>query len=337
MATYIARRLAIMVPLLIGITFVTFLVSHLTPGDPILANLGPRAQYDPQIVAQYRQRWGLDKPFLVQYYVYLGNLVRGDLGRSITTDHPVRDDLRQFFPATLELATAAVVIAVAGGLVFGFVIVVFRRTFLKDLLDAMALVGSSVPVFWLGLLGLSWLYYRLGWLPGTGELDPALAPPPYTTGMYAVDALIAGQWATFRNAVAHLVLPSLSLSVYWVGVFARVVGSSLFEVLQSDYVRTARSKGLGESAVLLRHAFRNVLIPVVTMLGLAYGGLLSGAVLTEAIFSWPGVGQYAYRAAQFFDFPAIMGVTLVVSVLYVVVNLLVDVSYAFINPQVRYQ
>lgn len=326
-----------MIPLLIGVTLVAFLVSHLTPVNPVLANLGEHAISHPKIVAAYEARWGLNQPLWVQYGDYVANLVRGNLGQSISTGRPVAADLALYFPATLELASAAVFLTVIFGVGLGLLATAARRLKIVDgAVNVLALIGASMPAFWFGIIVLGFVYYRLGWLPGSGELSAQLTTPTHVTGLYVLDSLFTGNWADFTDALAHLVLPAVSLAIYWVGVVTRVVRSSLGESLLADYIRTARAKGLKERAVLMKHAFRNALIPVLTILGLAYGGLLSGAVLVEAIFSWPGVGQYAYHAALSSDFPAIMGVALVVSLAYIIINLVVDVLYGVVNPQVTY-
>lgn len=331
------RRLILIIPLIVGVTLVAFLVSHLTPVNPVLANLGQRAVDDPKIVAAYETHWGLNKPLWVQYGVYLANLAHGNFGQSISTGRPVSSDLVLYFPATLELASAAVILTIILGIGLGLLATAARGKKAFDAaINVLALIGASVPAFWFGIVALGFVYYRLGWLPGSGELSPQMASPAHLTGMYIIDSFLTGNWTDFVDALSHLVLPAVSLAIYWIGVVTRVVRSSLGEVLLADYIRTARAKGLRERTILLRHAFRNALIPVLTIVGLAYGGLLSGAVLVEAIFSWPGVGQYAYRAALASDFPAIMGVTLVVSLAYIIINLVVDILYGVVNPTVTY-
>ncbi|MFN8592759.1 MAG: ABC transporter permease [Thermomicrobiales bacterium] len=332
---YVARRVLLLLPLIGGITLLTFVVSHFVPSDPLAANLGDRALANPEIVAAYRRKWGLDRPLPEQYLRYLGGLVRGDFGDSLSSRRPVRDDLRQYLPATLELATTAMAISVIVGIPLGIVAAVHRGRFADQVVRVGTLLGASVPIFWLALLALILFYTRLGWAPAPGRLDPRLDPPPTVTGMYTVDALVAGEWRTLGNALWHLALPALTLAAYQLAYIVRVTRSSMVEAIGQDYVRTARAKGLRERAVTLRHAARNAMIPTVIYLGLGFGGLLAGTVITETIFSWPGLGRYAFRATKTLDFPAIMSVTTVIAVIYVTVNLVVDVIQVTIDPRVR--
>ena len=332
---YILRRLALMIPLLIGITLVSFLIANAIPGDPVAANLGQRAMSDPEIVEAFRREWGLDKPVVIQYITYLNNLLHGNLGRSIKSRRPVMDDLKSFLPATFELSTFAIVIGMVLGVAFGISSAVWRNTVLDFVVRLISILGVSTPVFWLALILLFIFYSRLHWLPGPGRLDVTVMPPPTFTGLYTLDSLLAGQWGTFLNALKHLILPGFVLASYTTGLIARVTRSSMLEVLGQEYVRTARSKGLHERVVIMRHALANALIPVVTVIGLSYGNLLSGAVLTETIFAWPGIGRYAFRASVSLDFPAIMGVSLLISLIFVATNLVVDVLYHLLDPRLR--
>jgi peptide/nickel transport system permease protein len=332
---FVARRLLLMIPILIGITLVAFIVSHAVPADPIVANLGQRAQDDPSIVARYRHEWGLDQPLPVQYVIFLGNLLHGDLGVSITSRRPVSTDLRQYFPATLELATAATIFSVLIGIPLGVLAAVRRNRPADHISRLISLIGISTPVFWLGLLALIIFYYNLGLFPGAGQLDVGITPPHTITGMLVVDSLIEGNWRALTNGLWHLVLPAVVLGSYTLGIVTRMTRGSMLEVLAQDYIRTARAKGLRPASVVFRHALRNALIPTLTLVGLAYGSLLSGAVLTETIFSWPGIGRYATTTAGTLDFPAIMGVALLTAFIFVVLNLIVDVLYGVLNPQIR--
>jgi peptide/nickel transport system permease protein len=332
---YIARRLLLMIPVFIGITLVTFTISHAVPADPIAANLGQRAQENPSIVARYRHEWGLDRPLPVQYGLYIKNLFTGDLGVSITTRRPVTDDLRQFFPATLELSTAAILFAIFIGVPLGVIAAVRRNRFLDHISRVISLVGISTPVFWLGLLALIVFYYHLGILPATGQIDDGIPKPPTITGMLVLDSLLSGDWSALGNSVWHLVLPATVLGAYTMGIITRMTRGSMLEVLAQDYIRTARAKGVRPATVVLRHGLRNAILPTLTLVGLAYGSLLSGAVLTETIFSWPGIGRYATSTAGSFDFPAIMGVALLTASVFLLLNLVVDVLYGVLNPQIR--
>jgi peptide/nickel transport system permease protein len=332
---YILRRLALTMPLLIGITLIAFAISHAVPADPVTANLGQKAMSDPKIVAAFRAEWGLDRPVYEQYFVYLRNLLQGDLGRSIKSRRPVVEDLRAFLPATIELATASILFGVIIGMSLGVLSALWRNSWLDHIARVVSLMGVSIPVFWLALLGLFFFYARLGWFPGPGRIDVGLDPPQHLTGLLTVDALLAGDWSTLRNAISHLLLPALVLGSYTTGLITRVTRSALLEVLGEDYIRTAHAKGLPSRALLLRHALRNALIPVVTVIGFSYGNLLAGTVLTENIFAWPGIGQYAYRASISLDFPAIMGVSLVIVLLFIGINLVVDVLYFVLDPRLR--
>jgi len=333
--TYTLRRVLTTFPVLLGITLLAFVVTHLIPADPLGIVLSERAMANPEIVQAYRGKWGFDKPLPEQYLIYVTRLLQGDLGTSIATQRAVRDDLAQFFPATIELSLAAILIAIVVGLPLGIVAALYRDGWPDHLARVLSLIGVSVPVFWLGLLALSTFYYNLKWLPGPGRLDARLEPPAVVTGLMTVDSLLAGNLDMWVNSLQHLCLPALVLGAFSMGAISRLTRSSLLEILGQDYVRTARAKGLGERVVILRHALRNALIPVVTVMGLAFGNLMAGAVMTETIFAWPGIGRYAVSAASTLDFPAIMGVTLVVAVVYVAINLVVDVSYALLDPRIR--
>lgn len=324
-----------MVLVLLGVSVLTFFIAHVVPGDPVLVALGEHARED-QILA-YRHAYGLDRPVSVQYVTYLRRLVTGDLGISIRTRRPVAEDLREFFPATMELGGAAWVVALMLGIPAGILSAVFKDKIFDHLSRLGALIGASLPVFWLGLLMLSVFYYRLRWFPGPGRLDVVLNPPPLRTGFYVVDSILGGDGEAARNALRHLVLPALTLGLFSTAVIARMTRSAMLEVMYQDYIRTARAKGLRQSRVIALHALKNAMIPTLTIIGVSFGSLLSGAVLTETIFAWPGVGRYATASAVSLDFPAVMGVTLVVAVLYTVVNLVVDLIYARLDPRVRYE
>ena len=332
---YILRRILFVIPLLIGITLVAFIIANAIPADPINANLPQNQLNNEEIVAAFRARWGLDKPPVEQYLTYLGNLLQGDLGRSIKTRNPIAEDIIQFLPATIELATTATLFGVTVGVVFGIISAVWRNHLIDYFVRTVGLVGVSVPVFMLALVGLTIFHAQLGIVAGPGRLGTRITDPPFVTGLFTVDALLAGQWNTFRDAVSHLVLPSIVLGLYIAGLISRVTRSAMLEILSADYMRTARSKGLGERLVVLRHGLSNALLPIVTVIGLSYGNLLAGAVLIESIFAWPGIGRYTFRASTSQDFPAIMGVSILIAFIYVIVNLIVDILYYFIDPRIR--
>jgi len=334
--TFTVRRLLLLIPVLVGITLVAFVVSHAVPADPVISNLGQRAQDDPSIVGRYRHQWGLDQPLPVQYGIYLRNILHGDLGVSITSRRPVTTDLRQYFPATLELSTAATLFSLIIGIPLGVLAAVRRNRPADHISRVISLIGISTPVFWLGLLALILFYYHLGWFPGSGQIDVGIQTPHTITGMLVMDSLIEGDWQAFGNSLWHLVLPAVVLGSYTLGIVTRMMRGSMLEVLTQDYIRTARAKGLRAGTVVFRHGLRNAIMPTLTLVGLAYGSLLSGAVLTETIFSWPGIGRYATTTAGTLDFPAIMGVALLTAFLFVILNLIVDVLYGVLNPQIRF-
>jgi peptide/nickel transport system permease protein len=336
MGRYIARRALLMVVAAIGVTLISFVISHAVPADPIVSNLGQQASQRPEVVAAFKARWGLDKPLYEQYLAFLGNLAHGDLGTSINTRRPIVADVAQFLPATVELSTVSIVFALVVGLPLGVLAALGRDGPIDHVARLVSLVGVSIPIFWLAAVSLVIFYSALQIAVGPGRLGPQVQPPPTATGFLTIDSLLAGDLATFRSAVEHLMLPALVLGSSVMGLITRVTRSSLLEVLGQDYVRTARAKGLVEQLVVRRHALRNALIPTVTVLGLAYGSLLSGAVMTETIFAWPGLGRYAYQSAVSNDFPSIMGVTFVIAIIYILVNLLVDLTYALLDPQIRY-
>jgi len=335
LSTYLLRRLLLAVPLVIGISLVSFVIANLVPSDPMAANLGERAAADPEIVAAFRAKWGLDQPFFTQYLTYLRNLLSGDMGVSIRTRRPVADELLRYLPATVELATAGIIIALLIGVPLGVISAVWRNRPIDFIARIISLIGVSAPVFWLALVALLVLYLRLRLLPGSGRLDAVLSPPPTVTGLYTVDALLAGQWHTLGNAVAHLILPATVLGAYSAGLITRITRSAMLDVLSMEYITTARAKGLRERAVILHHGLRNALLPVVTVIGLSYGNLLTGAVLTETIFSWGGIGRFAYDSARSLDFPAIMGVSMVIALVFVLTNLIVDMLYYVLDPRIR--
>jgi peptide/nickel transport system permease protein len=336
MGRYIARRVLLMIVAALGVTLISFVISHAVPADPIVSNLGQQASQRPEIVAAFRAKWGLDRPLHEQYLTFLGNLAHGDLGTSINTRRPIATDVSQFLPATVELSTVSILFALVVGLPLGVFAAIYRDGPIDHLARVVSLIGVSIPIFWLAAVSLVLFYATLQIAVGPGRLGPQIQSPPAVTGLLTIDSLLAGDPGTFRSAVEHLMLPGLVLGSSVMGLITRVTRSSLLEVLNQDYVRTARSKGLVEHLVVRRHALRNALIPTVTVLGLAYGSLLSGAVLTETIFAWPGLGRYAYQSAVQNDFPAIMGVTFVIALIYIFINLLVDLTYALLDPQIRY-
>jgi len=334
MLRYIASRLLIAGVMVVLATLVIFLIANTVPGDPVLTQLGDIAANNPVIVAAYRHKWGLDLPMWDRYWIFLVGLIHGDLGISISSQRPVLDDIAQYAPATVELSTVAFLLSLLIGLPLGVIAAIERDSWIDHLARAVSLIGVSSPTFWLAFIMLAVFYGWLGWAPGPGQISADQFPPPVITGIMLIDAPLAGQWDTFWDAVAHLILPSIVLASATLGLITRTTRAAMLEALSQDYIRVARAKGLVRRAVMLGHALPNAMLPVVTLGGLAYAQLLTGTVLTETIFSWPGLGRYTFQSAEFLDFPAIMGITIVVAVVYVIVNLLVDLSYALLDPRV---
>jgi peptide/nickel transport system permease protein len=332
---YSGRRLAQALLVLIIVSIATFTLAQAVPGDPIDTILGERAASNPEIRAAAERKYGFDKPAPVQYLYYMWNLLHGDLGDSLSTRRPVMTDMQQYVPGTIELAIAALLFALVVGLPLGMIAAIRKDRWPDHLARFVALIGTSVPVFWLGLLFLYFFFYRLHWLPGPGRLDIGMKTPDRITGMVTVDAALRGQWDVFRSSVAHLIMPAIVLGSYALGVVTRMLRSSLVASLGEDYVRTARAKGVAERHVVMGHALRNAMIPTVTILGLTFASLLAGAVLTETIFSWPGIGRYSVQAALKLDYPALLGVTLFVAAAYVLVNFCIDIMYGLLDPRIR--
>jgi peptide/nickel transport system permease protein len=319
---FLARRVVGIAAVMIGVSVITFAISHVVPADPAVAALGDHAT-DAQIAA-FRAEYHLDRPLPEQYATYVIGILHGDLGKSIRTRRAVSDDLADSFPATLELSFAALAVSLLVGIPAGIWSAIYRGRLPDVIVRIAALAGGSLPVFWLGLIVIGLGYYQLGWFPGGGRIDTFVSPPPTRTGLYVIDSLLALDLEALRSSLIHLVLPALTLGYFSTAVIARMTRSSMLEVLGQDYMRTARAKGLAERIVVLRHGLRNALIPTVTIIGLTFGSLLSGAVLTETIFSWPGLGRYATASAVSLDFPAVLGVTLLAAIVYPVANLAVD-------------
>src|SRR5262245_18354834 len=335
MTRYIVRRLLSLPLLLLGIVSIAFLISHFTQGDPLSSIVSERQMDDEQAVAAAKARWGLDKSLPEQYVIYVGNLLTGDLGISFRTKQPVSRDLLDRLPATLELVIAAMLLGSTSGIVLGVLAARFRDRALDQGARVWALVGSSTPVFWSGLILLYIFSVVLGWLPGPGRLDARTTPPSGMTGFLTIDALLLGDMDLFWDALHHLVLPALVLGWTVMGVVLRLVRASMLDVLSQDYITAARARGAGEIRVLLNHALRNALVPTLTIIGFTFAYLITGAVLTEAIFSWTGIGSYAVDAARSLDYPAIMGVTIVGGAAFLLTNLATDIAYAFADPRIR--
>ena len=334
MLQFIATRLALVVPTFFGVTLLTFALIHLVPGDPIEILVGERA-IDPARHAQLRTELGLDKPLLVQYGRYIAGVLSGDLGRSIVTREPVADEFLARFPATVELAFCAVLLALALGLPAGIVAAVRRGSIADYAVMGTALTGYSMPIFWWGLLLIMLFSVTLGWTPVSGRISLLYFIEP-VTGFMLLDTLLDGQPGAFASAARHLVLPSIVLATIPLAVIARMTRSAMLEVLGEDYIRTARAKGVPPFQVITVHGLRNALIPVVTVIGLQVGVLLSGAILTETIFAWPGIGKWLLESIYRRDYPVVQGGVLLVATVIIIVNVAVDLLYGLINPRIRH-
>ena len=306
---FIGKRVVNLIVMLLGVATLVFILTKMIPGDPVVANLSQRALNDPEIVAAYRARHGLDQPLIVQYFYYIRNLLHFDLGTSIRTSRPVLDDLARCYPATLELALFSIVIASLFGILFGIISAIRRNSVIDQAVRAVSVTGVSIPAFWFALLTV--------------------------TGMYVLDSLLEGNTAKAMDALRHLILPSIVLAAFTMGLITRTTRSNLLDALSTDYIRTAKAKGLSGLGLIMRHALGNALIPVMTVIGLGLGNLLGGMVLVETIFKWPGVGQFAYESVMAADYPAIIGVALLIALNYMIINTVVDILYGIIDPRVR--
>lgn len=333
---YLLRKLALIIPTFIGVTFLAFVLVRLAPGDPIVLMTGERG-ISVTRAAELRARLGLDKPLIVQYGAYLSSVLHGDLGTSLRTKTPVLDEFLTLFPATLELSFFAMLFAIFIGIPAGVIAAVKRNSVLDYSIMGGALVGYSMPIFWWGLLLILFFSTQLGWLPTAGRLDLINYDIDPQTGFMLIDTWLSGEggWPAFVDALKHLILPMIVLGTIPLAVIARMTRSSMLEVLGEDYIRTARAKGLAPFCVIFRHALRNALIPVVTVIALQICVLMTGAVLTETIFSWPGVGKWLLDSIERRDYPAVQGGILLISVLVILVNTGIDLIYALINPKVR--
>ena len=334
MARFLLSRLAVLVPTFLGVTLIAFLFIRLLPGDPIQALAGERS-VAPERYAALMSQYGFDRPLPVQYAWFLGGLLQGDLGNSISTRRPVLEEFLTLFPATVELGLCAILFAIAIGLPVGIVAALRRGTWLDHTVMGATLTGYSMPIFWWGLLLIILFSGTLGWTPVSGRIDLLYFFEP-VTGFMLIDSLLSGEEGAFTSAARHLILPTIVLGTVPLAVIARQTRSAMLEVLGEDYIRTARAKGLPPSRVVGLHALRNALIPVVTTIGLQVGVLLGGAILTESIFSWPGVGKWLVDSIFRRDYPSVQGGLLLIATIVMVVNLIVDLLYGLINPRIRH-
>lgn len=318
----------------IGLTAITFVIGRMMPADPVLAIVGDRASQE--VYDQVYLQLGLDKPVYIQYLRYLEQLVEGDLGTSIMTAQPVMEDILRFFPATLELATVATLLGIFVGIPMGVLAAVHQGRWPDHIVRVISLIGYSAPIFWLGMVALLVIYAKLGWVAGPGRLDvfyDGIVEP--VTGVLMIDAAMSGDWDIFYNALSHLILPASILGTFALAYIARMTRSFMLDQLSQEYILTARVKGMPERNVIWGHAFRNVLVQLITIIGLTYASLLEGSVLTETVFSWPGIGQYITNSLFNNDMNAVLGGTIVVGTCFVGINMLSDLLYRLVDPRVR--
>lgn len=333
--SYTLRRLGLTLLLALGVTVITFTLTALVPIDPVVAALGERAAANPDIVAAFREKHGLDQPLPVQYWIYLTGLLSGDWGMSTQTQRPVLQDLLTYAPATLELVFATIIFAVVFGVLIGLAAAVYRNQFPDHFARVISLIGVSTPIFWFGIVMIMIFFAQLKILPSGGRVDPALPQIEGGTGFMIIDAISTGQTQILISAMQHLILPSIVLGIGTLALVIRITRASVLEVLGNDYVRAGRAKGLSGGTVVSKYVLRAASGSILTVTGVAFGGLLAGTVLIETVFNWPGLGLYAYRSATTADLNSIMGVTLFVSMAYILVNLLVDLFYMVVDPRVR--
>jgi len=334
MLAYIIRRIFILIPTLLGVSILVFVMLHLTPGDPAELLLGERATEE--ALVELREHLGLNEPLYVQYGMFLKRLMKGDLGETIWTRQQVWTEVKERFPATIELTVVALCIACFFGIIFGIISATKQYSIFDYVSMIGALAGVSMPIFWLGLIFMLIFSLNLGWLPISGRLSVDI-DLEIITNFYILDAVLTRNWAALKDAVWHIIMPAVTLSTIPMAIVARMTRSAMLEVLRQDYIKTAKAKGLSNFTVTFKHALRNALIPVVTTVGLQFGVALGGAILTETIFAWPGVGKWMYDAVMQRDYMVIQGGTLFIAAVFVVINLCVDVLYAVINPRISVQ
>ncbi len=334
MRWYIVKRLAMLVPVMLGVSIIAFSLIHLAPGDPARTMLGERATQEQ--LNEIREKYGLDKPLYVQYGIWLNGVLHGDLGRSITTHEEVAKEIGDRFPNTMELAIAAMIFAIIVGVFAGIISATKQYSITDYTCMGVALFGISMPVFWLGIMLMMIFGVFLGWLPIGGRID-LLIPFQRVTGFMVFDSIITGNFPALISVLRHLILPAVALGTIPMAMIARVSRSSMLEVLRQDFIRTERAKGLSERMVIYKHAVRNAMVPVVTVIGLNFGLLLAGAILTETVFSWPGIGRLVVNAVYERDYPLVVGCILVFAIVFVIVNLITDILYTRIDPRIQYE
>lgn len=333
MLTYTIRRLLMLIPVLFGMTLVVFFIIRAIPGDPAQVILGQQATKE--AIAALTEKLGLNNPWYIQFVEYVKGLLTGDLGESLRSSTPISEEIWPYLAATLELSLAAMIIAIVIGVNAGIISAWFQNSWFDYIAMVVALIGISIPVFWLGLME-QWLFsLELGWLPSTGR-ENVRNPVEAITNLYLIDTLLNGRWDQFGEVVRHLILPSVTLATIPMAIIARITRSSMLEVMRSDYIRTARAKGMRMFWVVYKHSLKNAVIPVLTVIGLQIGLLLGGAILTETIFGWPGIGRYIYEAIGYRDYPVIQSGILIIAAIFILINLVVDLLYVAIDPRIKY-
>mgnify|MGYP006271045311 FL=1 len=332
MARFIFRRFLTLIPTVFGISVLVFFMIHLIPGDPAEMMLGERASEES--LQELRSQLGLDQPLYVQYGLFLSRLVRGDLGRAMRTNEKITVEIAERFPATAELSLAAILIATVFGMLAGIISATKQYSIFDYVSMIASLIGVSMPIFWLGLVLMIIFSLNLGWLPLSGRLSYDVTLESITH-LYVVDSILTGNWTAFKDAVWHLIMPAFTLSTIPMAIIARITRSSMLEVLRQDYIRTAKAKGLSPLVVYFKHGLKNALIPVITVIGLQFGILMGGAILTETIFAWPGIGSWILNAVYARDFNAVQGGTMLVATVFVLINMVVDILYAWVNPRIK--
>lgn len=334
MVRWLIKRIFLLIFVVWGITTLTFVIFAVVPRNPALAMSGSQAT--PEQLEKFNERWGLDKPMWERYIKYYAYLLKGDLGTSIRTERPVSTEIKNFFPATFELATASIIISFIIGVPLGIISAIKRNKWPDQLTRFFSLIGVSLPNFWLGLILILVVYYMLGGV-GPGRITSAAFEPARITGLYLLDSLLEGNWKSFIDSLKHILLPSIALGVFGMGVVTRMMRSSMIDVLSKDYVKAAQARGLSQFKVIISHALRNSLTPVLTTLGVLYGAYLGGVIVVEVVFAWPGLGNFAYTSILKSDHPAILGTVLIIALLYSIVNLIIDILYRFIDPRIKFE
>jgi peptide/nickel transport system permease protein len=330
---YLIKRILMIIPVLLGVSLLVFVLMRVFSPDPGPIVLGPHATE--AAAAAWRTAYGLDRPIVAQYWDFLTGAVRGDLGMSFYTKSPVTQEIMARFPATVELAFVSIIFASVFGIILGVISAVRKNSIIDAASTLIALIGVSIPIFWLGILYIMLFAGTLHWLPSGGRIAIQLEPVR-VTGFYLIDTLLEGNLTAFWDAVRHLIMPAMTLGMYSMAIITRMTRATMLETLNADYIRTARAKGISEVKVIVKHALRNSMIPVTTVIGLQLGALLGGALLTESVFSWPGIGKFTVDSILKSDFPVVQGIVLLVAVVFVIMNLITDVSYAFLDPRIKY-